>query len=110
MTSFRRSLGDESFWIAVAALVGAVLASVGLGSLSHSAVAVVDAVAGVVLATYTGGAAHKAATAAKAAAPASATASLGSVAPALSPSTGDPAADAVNRLAAAIETIAPPKG
>jgi hypothetical protein len=59
-------VGDETFWLAFTALVGAVLASVGLGGLSSEVVALIDAAAGVIVATYTASKAHKTATATKA--------------------------------------------
>lgn len=60
---------DETFWIALAGVVGAALTTAGLGSVAVPVQGVIDAVAGILATTYVGGRAHQRATAIKAAGP-----------------------------------------
>lgn len=52
-------LGDESFWITIAALISAVLASVGLGHVASTVKAVIDASAAGLAGIYVGGRSHQ---------------------------------------------------
>jgi hypothetical protein len=52
-------LSDETFYVTLAGLIGAVLASCGLGHLSASVVTALDASAGGLAAVYTAGKAHQ---------------------------------------------------
>lgn len=93
---------DQPLILAVTAMIGAVLSSLGLADLSSSAVAVVDAVAGLVVAMYVGGSAHVAAQTAKAAA--------ATPSPPLPAAASTVQADVASVLKAAAEALSPTQG
>lgn len=52
-------LGDETFWITAASLIGAIVTSVGLGHFATVVRAVIDAASGSLTAVYVAGKAHQ---------------------------------------------------